>query len=577
MSAAGDSQDDAIFYDGEGRMLRGPLAHVGTILVRGSSIRFEPSRLDWFAGARTWTIATEELTGLRRRESDGALELSTAEGTQLVSGDTVDAIEQAVRRALAARLKTGTEPPEFVENERIVFEVSARVQDPSMATRSGTLTLTNLRLHFAHTGDDRLEAGPVGLHALRETVRDVRTANGVVTVRTDEGNYYVTVADWRPLFAALCGIGERQGLGPKSCRAREVSQPTASDPILGVFASTQRFLRFAPEDRSASLELAWQDISRVRLAASGGERLMVWKDATLWEFDLPKARHEFKEITYLMTELRVPGEPGTDDAGCFEEAALADLLSQWQAELGRLTPGRVALAGPGAVVFPVEGVVRGAMLLTDQGLVFLPSEGPGRSEPHLAMPLDTVTVQHTSGTEGPCVVVKRPGGGLLRAIPRGGESFLRRFGGHLQRLTHVQIQGQFHQPNASRTKNRRNSYRSQAFGERNVQLAVSGSGTIPSNAPLFTARLVDLSTQGCSVALDDGLPAVTSFEIEFPGTEEPFRVRADLVHEHQPTAKSAIWRYGFRFVRTTPEQDRSVRELSMELQREELVRRRERE
>ena len=563
-----------VLFEGACRWSRGSLAHMGNVIVTATSLRFEPSRLDRLVGAKTWEIDLGELTQMAPTEEAMTIDLFAGDVVHRLAGTAVPEVEDAIRLALTTHPSKTAEPPALADEERLVLALPARLTRGPLKKRAGVVSLTTRRLHFAHTGVDKLEGGPIGLDVALDLIRDVRLdgeGDGVCAAMEDEALVLTTPASIA-VFAALCDVDEARPLAEGTFRAREATLVTPAPSARGRFASTRRLLRFAPET-GEPIEIALADVSRVQLSPGRTDRLVVRQGKKVWVFGVADAAEELGEITRLLADLVLEGEPGTDARGCYDEVGLDRVIHAWGAQLPGLTPGRVAIGGPAVMVFPKDGVQRGALLLFDQGLLFLPAGGPKGDERRFAATLNVVSTDPSEETRAPSAWLRRHASEALQVVPHGGAPFLDHFVPLLHRLSMAYIV-----EGSDRSRNRRNAYRAKTVEPVEVRVSGRFDSTVPgeeAGETTIDALLMDLSADGCQIAVDAPLTGTRAVEIESPTPEMPFRVRADIVRTAPPSLMVPEWRCGLRFVKMSPDEARKMREVSMELQRHELALRRE--
>ena len=559
-------------FEGKGRWLRGSLAHTGTVVVTPTHLRFEPSRLDRFVGAKTWEFDLGDLTRMAPAEDATTLDLYVSDVVYRLAGPIVPELEQALRRALDAHASKTADPPVLADEEVLILALPACLTRGPLEKRAGTVSLTTHRLYFAHSGVDKLEGGAVGLDVVLDLIRDVRLDGDRVCAAMEEEALVLTTSASSALFAAFCDIDEARSLAEGALRAREATLVTPAPSARGRFASTRRMLRFAPEG-GEPIEIPLAEVSRVQLSPGRTDRLVARQGKKVWVFGTADAVEELGEITRLLADLVVEGEPGADARGCYDEAALSEVIAAWGAQLPGLTPGRVAIGGPTVMVFPKEGVQRGSLLLFDQGLLFFPAGGPKGDERRFAATLNLISTDPSEKTRAPNAWLRKRASEGLQVVPRGGAAFLDYFVPLFRRLSMAYIV-----EGSDKSRNRRNAYRAKTVEPIDVRV----SGRFDSSPPgeelgdtIIEAQLVDLSADGCQIAVDGTLTGTRAVEIESPTPEIPFRVHADIVRTVPPSLMVPEWRCGLRFVKMSPEEARKMREVSMELQRQELMTRRE--
>lgn len=561
-----------ILFEGVCRWSRGSLAHTGDVIVTATSLRFDPSLLDRLVGAKSWAIDLGELTQVAPTGEAMTIDLFAADVVQRLAGKAVPEVEDAIRLALTTHPSKTAEPPALADEERLVLALPARLTRGPRNERAGVVSLTTHRLHFAHSGVDKLEGGPIGLDVTLDLLRDVHLDGDRVCAALEDETLVLTMPDSVALFAALCDVDEARPLAEGAFRAREATLVTPAPSARGRFASTRRLLRFAPET-GEPIEIALADVSRVQLAPGRTDRLVVRQGKKVWVFGVANAEEELGEITRLLAALVLEGEPATDARGCYDDVGLDCVIRTWGAQLPGLTPGRVAIGGPAVMVFPKDGVQRGALLLFDQGLLFLPAGGPTGGERRFAAKLGVVSTDPSEETRARSARLRLHGSQALQVVPYGGAPFLDHFVPLLRRLSMEYIV-----EGSDRSRNRRNAYRAKTVEP--VEVRVSGhfdrtdTGEEVGESTV-DALLIDLSAEGCQIAVDAPLTGTCILEIESPTPEMPLSVRADIVRTAPPSLMVPEWRCGLRFVKMSPDEARKVREVSMEVQRQERALRRE--
>ena len=561
-----------ILFEGRCRWSRGSFAHTGTVVVTPTNVRFEPSRLDRLVGAKIWEFDLGELTRMAPAEEAMSLDLDASNIVYRLVGAVVPEVEEAIRRALDTHATKTAEPPVLVEEEGLILALPARLTRGPLKSRAGTVSLTTHRLYFAHSGVDKLEAGAIGLDVALALIRDVRLDGERVCAAMEDEALVLTASASTTLFAALCDIDEARPLAEGALRSREATLLTPAPSARGRFASTRRMIRFAPEV-GETIEIALAEVSRVQLSPGRTDRLVVRQGKKAWVFGIASAAEELGEMIRLLADLVVEGEPGTDACGRYDDAALGQVITAWGAQLPGLTPGRVAIGGPTVMVFPKEGVQRGFLLLFDQGLLFFPAGGPKGDERRFAATLNIISMDPSEKTRAPNAWLRRRASEPLQVVPRGGAPFLDYFVPLFRRLSMAYIV-----EGSDNSRNRRNSYRAKTVEPIDVQVSGRFDSTLPgeeAGETIIEAQLMDLSADGCQIAVDGPLTGTRAVEIDSPTPEIPFRMRADLVRTVPPSLMVPEWRCGLRFVKMSPEEARKMREVSMELQRQELMTRRE--
>lgn len=545
-----------VLFEGQSRSVRGALHTVGSLVVRVGSIDFEPSRLDRVAGARGWSVSTHEVTRLVYHENDELLEVWKGEAVHVLEGKTLEEVDFAVRRALSLDPRLGPSRPALQPDEQIVMTLPARVTHAG-TIRCGALTLTTRRLSFAHGGLDRVEAGPLGFDVALERIRDVRWDGGILLVTPDSA-FEIHAPQGSRLFAALCGEGSTS-LARDGFRTHEAYLRATTSSVRGLLSITRTRLRFESEEEGGRVEIPLLEVTSASL--EWGD-LVVRRGTRAWRFVVPHAVPLHAELVRLLTELRGKNEPTADEMGCFNERAIEWVLATRTRPIPGFTPGRVSIAGPAVVVTAHEGARRGAILLGEAGAAFVPFHDPDAIEPILVASLETLWAR-PAGEDATHGTFERSGSDSFDLHPVGGAAFLERFRMRLKRLVDAQRQA------TSDSGNRRASYRVSPREHVPTSVVPLRDGR-PSNEPPISGRLADLSADGCRIISDRPIERCSTVEVEIRGSNPPQSLFADIVHASPPTSSTPSWRYGLRFVRRTPDQDRRLRELWMEYQRKEL-------
>lgn len=556
----GEQFPEIVFHEGPCTSIEGAITHEGLVVVTEHFVAFQPSRLDVLSGAQTWTLGVLDLTAIGL--NDDGLVLTAGDIVRRLGGLGAAAVEAALRQAFAQLAKTPAEPPALRDGEVVLCSLRASLSRGQEAEHVGMLTITNQRLHLGFEGFERLRSGSKAFVLASDSLRNVRLVDNRIDLDTAIGALHVQSQSHSALFAALCGLADTEAHASDGYRAFDATLLGPGARNSGTLVLSRTAARFASNlgpGRSLALPLA--EISRVEL---GHDRITLRHGRKSHAFEVigPQARYE--ELVRLLLELKVEGEPSADDACRYDVQALRGLLAEWSRQLPNLTAGRVVIAGPAVLTREPEYAVRGAIVLFDQGLLFLPASGPSGSEARLAVPIGDIGVLAADEHRGGGFVMSHQEA-TYHVFPRGGATFVAAFRWIVKKLT-KQAALADHESN-----NRRSAFRVPAPDVWKVHLRLGPSEPgAPERADL-AGHILDLSPEGCRVSLDAELPQHAALTLYVPTASGTLRLEAEVVYSLKPTLFVPHWRYGICFVRLTPELAQALNDLWMLVQRISLV------
>lgn len=553
-------------FRGSCRSMRGPLAHVGTLEVTPLEVSFTPSMLDRLAGARSWRVSVAELESARLIDAEN-LYLEARGATHTVAGAILAEALAAVD--LALRKNQRTRPVEPPGGEEVLFSSSVTVVASDGVPRDAELSVTRERVHIAHVGLHRLEAGVVALDAPHRRLSDARFTGGAVTLEGPGATFELQLDEALELFLVLCGVDADRPLRSGAYRARRATFADGTTVATGYLALTRNQLLFKADDGELSRALDLVGLETVRLTSGRTEGLVVQLAGAPVRFELEDPRGTYDELLLLMTHVEGQGDRPTNAEGRFDDEVLDAVLADWAPQVKGRTTGRVLVTTPGVFVDQRGLARRGVLMLCEEGFAYFPHGVPAPGRAPIAIPTEVLRpAGEDTPTTQPSLEVPLRHGEVVRLFPRGGAAAVALLRGALLRLNSKRRE------KAEGLRTRRRSYRAEPPAPLSVRLlGIKRAGGVPVEGP-GEATLLDVSMEGCRISVAHELRGVRSVELELPTTPTPTRLRADVVNHKPPNPLFGHgWAYGLCFSHTTAEQGSRVRELTMELQRRALARR----
>jgi len=331
------------------------------------------------------------------------------------------------------------------------------------------------------------------------------------------------------------------------------------------YRATASRLRFELE--GVVTDVALGELATVRRTS---ERSLAFEvPSAVWTVEVESADRELDELFALWLSTRWPFDEGLDAEGYYGEAALAELAAPFLAKLPGVSIGLSKLACPVIWIGPDRTAYRAALLVFDRGVVVLPLPGSGpRAAVTLAMEgLETIE------PEGPVLLESvflrsgdRP---AVRAVPRFDAKRASHLSGLIAQAARVFDHNFFQGPN------RRVSFRTAPPGELSIPVrAMLGEDGAALPGTPQTARLADLSAEGCRISFEDEIPGLASVELELPTDGAPTVLRLAITNRAKPDAfQGRGWEYGGAFAKLEPQELRRTQALALFMQQARLQRR----
>jgi hypothetical protein len=374
--------------------------------------------------------------------------------------------------------------------------------------------------------------------------------------------------------------------------------------VTGELIGSSRRLRFVPSGRINALfgldekiELKLYEITRVEVRGLVDKRLVITGAGQELSFQVDDPTERFEELKDFLVEIDHESEPMISGGGATSRNVdIDDLVEQWQDRLRFLDSPTLSLLGVALDLSRPDRARRGWLGIFARKVIFLPVGGSTGGEAPLVVSADDIS-RAAQGTAPPDHLHLGVGGTILRFLPRGGDEFAARFWSLWQPLIES-IPPTNREPVARErstgfgdagTFNRRDAYR--ASLPRHVQVNARSKEQGPSK--LLEATLIDLGPEGCSLLLNEKIPAETMIEVQLPDwliSEEDPEITASTSTSgtfavpcgpvpgrivYSKALRGSRFRHGLCFHNLSHQQDLTVRELYMSLQREEVSRERD--
>jgi len=562
-------------------------AFPGVLTLTAQRLLFMPAVQDAEGVSYSWELPVEEIDAVDLDPMMGRLVLSTDGLDQEVMGIEMEPFRDRLAELLVARDAGELQLDE--SSSRVLLRGIVDCYLNKLMAARGEVVVTTRRLTFHPSR--KLETRFWGDKQIDVDLADITDVK-VVGVRqrlevTVGGESQYFRGDLVPrLHAILDSVRRKEGTAPDdevfdgfpvNYFRGPLSQP-------GDMVISRKRIQFAPSGRleqmvgaSKRLDIPLGEITRIEVHGVLDRRLVINVREDHHVFSLQHPMERLAEISELLLHLELPEEPLVPAPGLEERTMVVNrLLDRWKEQVPGLNLSDMLLLGPVLHLPRKPGVRRGWMVLNSEFMAFLPVGGPAGGETPFSLP-----ISHLSPED-----VKRPpegelhvstGNVVLRFRPRGGQPFADNFWriwkDELQHTEETQegLDGLAGTVGPDGFVNRRETYRARIPGgiEVNVLLPTDEE---PGFLSHVSGRMRNISLGGCAVSIDDApdFSVPVTVEIEYGGAvARVMGVEAYVIQ--RPGSNRGI--YGFSFQEMDYVDAQIVREIVMQLQREDLARR----
>lgn len=564
-------------------------AFPGTLTMNSRRLFFQPMVVNEDESVFSWELPITEIDLVTLDADMGRITFSADGLDQEIMGTDVTRFHERLMTLLSARDSGDLELDEGHEGRILLRGIIDVYLNELMATR-GEVVVTKDRLHFEPArrletmfwGDKQIDIriehiDHCGIAGVRQRL-EVRAKGDVFHFR---GN----------LVPRLCGILNA---------VRKKEETPVDDEVIanfpasyfqgpmsqrGDFIVSSSRLQFAPSGRlegmigiQKHLEIPLASVTRIDVHGLLERRLLVHVGADHYAFSLEDPMERLAELTELLRLLECHDEPLVRAPGLEERTIVVNrLLDRWKSHVSGLARADLLLLGPVVHLPRKPGARRGWLVLTADNAVFLPVGGPNGGEVPLSLPLSRLSAD--SGRSAPVGELHLSAGGtVLHFLPQGGQVFIDNFW-HIwkQEFEHTeerQVTAEVDLDDVGGFVNRRETYRARIPGGTLVQLLIA-SDEAPGFTKTVTGRMRNVSLGGCAISIEDvDLEEVGPFTVEMDYAGVKMRVAGVVVYTIQRTGAIRVI-YGVAFQEMDFNDAQQIREMVMQLQREDLARRAE--
>lgn len=541
---------------------RGLLAHNGIVTLTNRRFHFEPKGLDKLTGAKPLTLELLEMKKVSRKGVDGILEISMPGIVHRLMGDATKELDQAIRDGIQALEQAAPEPIVVGPGERIVLSAPVELRTDGIQVATGEVTITTERLCFSPAGRPKFASPSCAFdHRLGNVTQVLMTGALAVGVSTAEGAVELVGPAAAAVFGRLAG-GQMlpEWPQPGGFRTFDAALHYGEHRYPGQFRLTREAIVFAPDKPapgSPPLELPLAGVNACGSVGVDGHVLFVRHGADRWTFAMRDVDLRLRELWRLLVE-----QPETGAAAATARVTGDDLAATLRAlepSVGPLQVSEVTLSVRGVIASLPDLAQRGTLVMANNRLWLQPATGLREADAITSLTAGDFESTSIDGVG----VVFRDGQQLVEFQCRD-ESLMTTLRERLALLT----QG------LTGASNRRASYRASPTRRFPIRFALGNGATPPSK--WIAARVADLSAEGCQIVTDSAIGEGNDVLVELPIDRKSLVLASTVMNRRAPSGLVSSWRYGIRFGKRTPQEDRQLRELWMTFQREETARRRTR-
>ena len=565
-------------------------AFPGTLTMNTRRLFFQPLVLEeQVESSYSWELPIVEIDLVTYDGDMGRLVFSADGLDQEIMGTDVSHFYERLQDLLKARDAGELEGADDEEQRVLLRGIVDVYLNELMATR-GEVVVTRNRLQFQPAR--RLETMFWGDKQLDIRVDQIEhcSIGGVrqrLEVKAQGESFYFR----GNLVPRLCGIlnavrskeetpidDEVIANFPASYFQGPMSQP-------GDFVLSSERLQFAPSGRlegmfgvQKHLEIPLAQVTRVDVQGLLERRLVVHVGDEHHVFSVTEPLERLAEITELLRHLESHDEPLVRSPGLEERTIVVNrLLDRWKSSVSGLARADLLLLGPVVHLPRKPGARRGWLVLTSENAVFLPVGGPSGGEIPLSLPLGRLSSE--TGKMAPDGELHlSTGGAVLRFLPQGGQVFIDNFWRiwktEFDYTEERQSTAEIELDDVGGFVNRRETYRARIPGGTAVQLHIP-SEEAPGFTRTLNGRMRNVSLGGCAIALEDcDLEGVGPFIVEVDYAGAKMRISGVVVYTIERSGAARII-YGVAFQEMDFNDAQIIREIVMQLQREDLARRAE--
>jgi hypothetical protein len=564
-------------------------AFPGVLTLTTQRLLFMPAVQDDEGVAYSWELPVEEIHAVELDPMMGRLLLSTDGPDQEVMGIEMEAFRDRLTELLAAR-DAGELEFDDSQSRVLLRGIIDCYLNKLMAAR-GEVEVTTRRLTFHPArkletrfwGDKQID---VALSEITD-VKVVGVRQRLEVTMGKETQFFR--GDLVPrLHAILDSVRRKEGAAPDDevfdGFPVQYFQGPLSQP--GDMVISRKRIQFAPSGRleqmvgsSKRLDIPLGDITRMEVHGVLDRRLVVNVGEAHHVFSLQHPMERLAEVSDLLLDLERPEEPLVPATGLEERTMVVNrLLDRWKEEVPGLNLSDMLLLGPVLHLPRKPGVRRGWLVLNAEVMAFLPVGGPAGGETPFSLPISHLAPDDVQRPpEGEIHV--STGNVVLRFRARGGQlfadNFWRIWKDELQHTEERQegLDGLAGTVGPDGFVNRRETYRARIPGgiEVNVLLPTEEE---PGFMRTIDGRMRNISLGGCAISIDEApdFSVPVTVEIKYGGAvARVVGVEAYVIQ--RPGSRRGI--YGFSFQEMDYVDAQIVREIVMQLQREDLARRAE--
>ena len=564
-------------------------AFPGVLTLTTQRLLFMPAVQDEEGVSYSWELPVEEIDAFELDPMMGRLLLSTDGPDQEVMGIEMEPFRDRLAELLAAR-DAGDLNFDDPQARVLLRGIIDCYLNKLMAAR-GEVVVTTRRLTFHPSrkfetrfwGDKRID---VDLSEITD-VKVVGVRQRLEVTIGEDSQFFR--GDLVPRLQAILDSVRRKEGGSLDDEVFDgfpvhYFQGPLSQP--GDMVISRKRIQFAPSGRleqmvgtSKRLDIPLGDITRIEVHGVLDRHLVINVGEDHHVFSLQHPMERLAEVSDLLLHLELPEEPLVPAPGLEERTMVVNrLLDRWKEKVPGLNVSDMLLLGPVLHLPRKPGVRRGWMVLNAEVMAFLPVGGPSGGETPFSLP-----ISHLSPDD-----VERPpegeihvstGNVVLRFRTRGGQPFADNFWriwkDEFQHTEERQtgLDGLAGTVGPDGFVNRRETYRARIPGgiEVNVLLPTDEEPGFLSTVP---GRMRNISLGGCAISIDEAPEFAVPVNIEIGYGGAVARVMGVEAYVIQrPGSERGI--YGFSFQEMDYVDAQIVREIVMQLQREDLARRAE--
>jgi hypothetical protein len=582
------SIDEVVLVHGECLDLRQPMAYAGVLTITNKRVHFSPSRLNRAIGASEWELPIVRIDEVLLSGLQPVMTIKAGAATLRLMGRDVELLYERLKVLHLSHIGESLKDARFEPGERVLCHLSVAMELNRFMWIKGWVTLTDRRFRFKPSRkfeqlilqtteiDAPLSIIRAGnLDVLRKRL-ELRIKHKIVVFR---GAPLPRLYAFMNVLARDGGEANLIGVEPASLHRGLLAQH-------GQLASTNNRLFFVSSGALEAmigtreeLDIQLRDLRRIEIQGSVEPRLVIYTGDARHELTLANPADKLMSLVPALLHV-----DGWDDPDCSNDEcsiSLMDaekLLEVWLPRLG-ISPSLVLLAGPAVHMSTKPGVRRGWILLTATEVVFLPVGGPGSKERPMVMQSQMLVAPLVEDELGPQLRLMTHGV-TIRVLPRGGTAFVERFWElwrderlKLLEVTRERIRQRREEQKLQRREartgfNRREVYR--VVFPAPIPCIISVTGEYPEEmGQHIEAEAINLSEGGVCVYSPEALKidqeVVLRFEDETLGGLLPGRV------VHYRKLRKKRFRLGIEFIDIEVNLQLTVRNVVMDIQREDLA------